>query len=268
VVNTPSVAVLVTGEPVPQARARRGDFADLIRLAAPGFGTLRWEPHDVRARAALPDLTRAFAVIVTGSALSVTEPLPWKEQVSACLRELVRAEVPLLGICFGHQLLGHALGGHVSSNPHGREMGTVDLERHEDDPVCGLRGRVPVNTTHVDSVVTLPPGARVLGSTPQEPHAAVRFGPSAWGVQYHPELDAEVMRYYFEARRPLLQAEGWDVEAAERAVRDAPEGARVIERFLQLAEARWSGQSRAEPGVAEHTVAARARRGRGPASPG
>lgn len=235
----PNVAVLVTGEPVPEARARRGAFADLIRQAAPGFGTLRWESYDVRSLAVLPDLTEAFAVIVTGSALSVTEALPWKEEVSARLRQLVRAEVPLLGICFGHQLLGHALGGRVSANPNGREMGTVDLERIEDDAVCGARGCVQVNTTHVDSVVTLPPGARVIGRTRQEPHAAVRFGPSAWGVQYHPELDAEVMRCYFDARRAVLIAEGLDVDAAERALRDAPEGARVIERFLSLAAARW-----------------------------
>ena len=236
--------MLVTGEPVPQARARRGAFADLIRQAAPTFGTLRWESHDVRSRTVLPDLTEAVAVIVTGSALSVTEALPWKDEVSACLRQLVHAEVPLLGICFGHQLLGHALGGRVDVNPNGREMGTVALERVEDDAVCGARGSVQVNTTHVDSVVTLPPGARVLGRTRQEPHAAVRFGPTAWGVQYHPELDAEVMRCYFDARRAVLSAEGMDVAAAERAVRDAPEGALVIQRFLALAAARWGLEPR------------------------
>jgi GMP synthase (glutamine-hydrolysing) len=246
VTTTPTIAVLVTGEPVPQARARRGAFADLIRQAAPTFGTLRWESHDVRTLEVIPDLTEAFAVIVTGSASSVTEALPWKEEVSACLRRLVHAEVPLLGICFGHQLLGHALGGRVDVNPNGREMGTVDLERVEDDAVCGACGSVQVNSTHVDSVVTLPPGARVLARTRQEPHAAVRFGPSAWGVQYHPELDAEVMRCYFEARRAVLSAEGLDVEAAQRAVRDAPEGARVIERFLALAEERWTRERRRE----------------------
>lgn len=234
--TTPTVAVLVTGDPVPEARARRGSFADLIRQAAPAFGTLRWQEHDVRELEELPDLTDALAVIVTGSALSVTEALPWKERVSACLRTLVQANVPLLGICFGHQLLGYALGGQVRLNPNGREIGTVTLARVEDDEVCGARGSVLVNSTHLDSVVTLPPSARVLGYTQQEPHAAVRFGPSAWGVQYHPELDAMVMRCYFRVRREQLLTEGLDVEASERAVADAPEGARVIERFLGWAQ--------------------------------
>jgi GMP synthase (glutamine-hydrolysing) len=238
VATTPSVAVLVTGDPVPEARARRGGFVDLIRQAAPAFGTAPWEVYDVRELEVLPDLTRALAVIVTGSALSVTDALPWKESVSACLRELVHAEVPLLGICFGHQLLGHALGGLVSANPNGREIGTVSLSVIVEDEVFGAPRRLPVNTTHVDSVIRLPPGARVLGVTRQEPHAVVRFGPSAWGVQFHPEIDADVMRCYFRARRSLLQGEGFDIEAGEHAVEDALEAAGFIERFLAVARAR------------------------------
>jgi GMP synthase (glutamine-hydrolysing) len=237
--------VLVTGDPVPEARARRGNFVDLIRQAAPNFGTSPWVALDVRELAVIPDLTGAIAVVVTGSALSVMDDLPWKERVSACLRELVRREVPLLGICFGHQLLGHALGGRVSPNPRGREMGTVGLSIVRDDVVIGRRGDTVANTTHLDSVVQLPPGAEVLAFTAQEPNAAVRFGPAAWGVQFHPELDAEVLRDYFTARRPALLAEGFDVDASERAARDAPESAAVIERFLRLAHARRaSGRDR------------------------
>lgn len=235
---TRPICVLVTGEPVPQARERRGSFVDLIRQAAVGFETGPWVAHDVRGEAPLRGLDESLAVIVTGSPLSVTEALPWKDHVSEQLRELVRRDVPVLGICFGHQLLGHALGGRVSSNPNGREIGTVPLHLGEPDEVFGVPGRVLVNTTHVDSVVELPPGARVIGRTEQEPNAAVRFARSAWGVQYHPELDAEVMRLYLVARRETLIAEGVDVDACERAVEEAPHGSRVIERFLQLARAR------------------------------
>jgi len=234
-VNVPTIAVLVTGDPIAQTRASRGDFLELIRATAPAFASARWQAHDARVLDVLPDLTDALAVIVTGSPLSVTEAEPWMERAAAALVRLVRAEVPLLGICFGHQLLGHALGGRVARNPRGREMGSVSFEVLEADPVVGGPGAWLVNSTHVDSVVELPSGARVIGATELEPYAAVRFGPLAWGVQFHPELDAAVMRQYIEVRRPGLLAESFDVESAERSVREAPEAAAVIERFLRVA---------------------------------
>ena len=233
--SSPSIAVLVTGDPIAQTRATRGDFLELIRGAAPAHAALPWQAYDARVLDVLPDLTDALAVIVTGSPLSVTERLPWMDRAAAKLAELVRVEVPLLGICFGHQLLGHALGGRVERNPRGREMGSVEFTALEADPVVGGPGSWLVNSTHLDSVVELPPGARVVGATALEPYAALRFGPLAWGVQFHPELDAEVMRQYIEARRPALLQESFDVESAERSVREAPAGAAVIDRFLRVA---------------------------------
>jgi GMP synthase (glutamine-hydrolysing) len=114
-------------------------------------------------------------------------------------------------------------------------MGTVELTISHGDPVLGEAGVLQVNSTHVDVVVELPPGAQVLGATALDPYAAVRFGPSAWGVQFHPEFDAEVMRHYLAARRNALVTEKFDVEALERRVRDAPGGAAMIGRFLQVA---------------------------------
>jgi GMP synthase (glutamine-hydrolysing) len=234
-VDAPPIAVLVTGDPIAQTRATRGDFLELIRAAAPAFAAVPWRAYDARVLDVLPDLTDALAVIITGSPLSVTDAAPWMGRAAAALLQLVRAEVPLLGICFGHQLLGHALGGRVARNPRGREMGSVNFTVSEVDPVLGGLGSWLVNSTHVDSVVELPPDARVIGATLLEPAAAVRFGPLAWGVQFHPELDAEVMRQYIEARRPGLLAENFDVDAAERSVQEAPAALAIIDRFLRVA---------------------------------
>jgi GMP synthase (glutamine-hydrolysing) len=234
-VKSSPIAVLVTGDPVPATRARRGGFLELIQSAAPDFAAFPWRAYDVRERDVTEELTEALAVIVTGSPLSVIDRLPWMELAAERLRELVRAEVPLLGICFGHQLLGYALGGRVSLNPRGREMGTVGFANSVSDPVLGKPGSWLVNTTHLDSVVQLPPGAEVLGSTELEPYAAVRFGRCAWGVQFHPEIDGAVMREYIAARREPLVTEGFDVASLEGAAQDAPQARAVIERFLHLA---------------------------------
>ncbi len=228
------VVVLVTGEPVPRVLDRRGGYASLIRACAPNVAA-SWQAYDVRRLDVLPELTDSLGVIVTGSASSVVDMEPWMERTAELLRELVRDEVPLLGICFGHQLLAHALGGRVERNPRGREMGTVELTLSRSDPVIGDSGTWLVNSTHLDSAVELPSAAELLGSTRLEPHAAVRFGAAAWGVQFHPELDAEVMREYFAARRSLLEAEGFDLAGAEGSLREAPSGAQVIARFVGCA---------------------------------
>src|SRR5262249_54178961 len=152
-------------------------------------------------------------IIITGSISSVTERAPWMLRAEAYIREIAAAETPLLGICFGHQLMAQALGGEVQKNPRGREMGTVELSVADDDPLFdGLPRSIPVNATHVDSAVTLPPGARVLARTALEDHAVVAFGPAARGVQLHPEIDGAVMRGYIGVRRPILLEEGFDAD--------------------------------------------------------
>jgi GMP synthase (glutamine-hydrolysing) len=243
-----TVTILVAGDPVAETLHQRGGFPELIMGAAPSAWSGAWSACDLRSSAALPTLAELAGVIVTGSAASVTEGLPWMQRAASYLRELVSGDVPLLGICFGHQLLGDALGGRVARNPNGREIGSRELEVFARDAVLGEGPRALVNTTHVDSVVELPPGAACLGRTALEAHAAVRFGKSAWGVQYHPEVDGEVMRHYLRARRDLLERDGLDVQALERDARDTPEGAAVIARFLQLVSARELAHGQPAPG--------------------
>jgi GMP synthase (glutamine-hydrolysing) len=145
----------------------------------------------------------------------------------------VQAGVPTLGICFGHQLLGQALGGLVEENPRGREIGSVPLETLEANPLLGgVTQPFVANMSHRDSVTRLPAGAQVLARTALEPHAVVRYAPRAWGVQFHPEFDGEVMRGYIEARRTVLGAEGIDPDGLD--ARDAPDARAVLQTFARL----------------------------------
>jgi GMP synthase (glutamine-hydrolysing) len=152
------------------------------------------------------------------------------------LRVLVRARVPTLGICFGHQLLAQALGGQVVRNPRGREIGTVDFEIVESDPLLSsATAPLEANATHVDTIEQLPEGVRVLARTGLERHAAVRFTEMAWGVQFHPEMDATIVRDYLHARRELLLREGIDPDALLERTTDATAGASTLVRFLEIA---------------------------------
>ncbi len=236
------LSIWVTGRPVPEAERRRGTFADMIRKAVGAAWNGPWQLVDCTSDgpeggSPLPRPSEVAGIIVTGSAAHVAEQAPWMLRVQAGLREAVAENVPTLGICFGHQLLGLALGGHSGTNPRGREIGTVEMRLTAPDPLLASDGALDGATgydvimTHLDSVLSLPPGARPLAETEGERYAAIRFGEACWGVQFHPEMDAEIIGYYVAARRETLVAEGRDPDAITRRLRDTSNGARVLERF-------------------------------------
>ncbi len=234
------VLIVKAGEPVPAVAGRFGGFEDWI-LAGSGL-----DPEAVRTVAvyreeALPDPTSVAGVIVTGSKAMVTDHEPWMERAATWLRRAVGDRVPVLGICFGHQLLAHALGGEVGDNPRGREIGTVRVRllpaAGEDPLLAGFPARLTVQATHTQSVLRLPPGAVLLAANDHEPHHAFRAGKRAWGLQFHPEITAGVMRAHLALMRSTLAAEGLDPAALEAAVESSPAGPALLRRFVAIARA-------------------------------
>jgi GMP synthase (glutamine-hydrolysing) len=226
--------ILVAGNTVPAIAARRGEFAQWIRETAGDAWTGGWVEHDLRTGASLPGVRDVHGVIVTGSASSVTERAPWMLRAEEYLRALVAEGVPVFGICFGHQMLAEALGGHVTKNPKGREIGTVRVERAGDDAIFrGVPPSFDASATHVDSVARLPQGARVLASTKLDPTAAFAVGARTRAVQFHPEIDADAMRGYVEARRGILKDEGLDPDAIHASIREAPHAEEVLRNFVR-----------------------------------
>jgi len=238
----PELVVVKAGTTEPALRARRGDFEDWIR-AGIQFPASRVRVVDVREGEALPDLAGVLGVVVTGSPALVSEREPWSVEAEAWLRPVVGAGLPVLGICYGHQLLGQALGGRVGPNPRGREMGTVTVDLGEavrlGDPLLGgFPARVTVQATHVESVLRLPPGATRLGSNAAEANHALRYGRRAWGVQFHPEFDADIMRVYVEERAEVLRAEGFDPDRLARDTQDSSVGLALLRRFGEILRGR------------------------------
>lgn len=227
------IAILVTGDPISSVAATRGTYADMIRSVG-GDAGLPFVDFDIRTGTILPDPRTFAGIVVTGSASSVTDREAWVVEGEAYLRRVVDARVLLFGICFGHQMLGQALGGLVERNPRGREIGSVEFRVVASDPILSA-ARAPflANATHVDSVTRLPPGAAVLATTDLEPNAVVRFAETAWGVQFHPEMDGEVVREYVKARREILRKEGLDPDVLEANVNDGVAGTSTLVRFFE-----------------------------------
>ncbi len=178
------------------------------------------------------------AVIITGAHEMVTDGDPWIERAANWLHLLLESNVPVFGICFGHQLLAHALGGEVGDHPEGREVGTVSIrclpEARNDSLMSAMPSSFPAYATHTQSVLTLPPGATRLASSAFDPNHAVRFGERQWGVQFHPEFSERVLRYYIDRQRDELLKQGQDADQLIRAVMPSP-SANMMDRFARLA---------------------------------
>jgi GMP synthase (glutamine-hydrolysing) len=242
--------ILKTGERIAQASWRGGDFEDWI-LEAAGLASADACVVDARHDTnAYPRPETLAGVIVTGSAAMVSERASWSEAAARWLAKVVEAETPVLGICFGHQLLAHALGGRVGRNPLGREIGTVEVHltaAARDDALFGaLPPQLRVQATHVESVLDAPHGARILATNAHDPHQALRFGRCAWGVQFHPELDARLIQTYIAAREGAIRQEGLNADALSRAAADSEDGGRLLRRFGRLlggGKATWAASA-------------------------
>jgi GMP synthase (glutamine-hydrolysing) len=105
----------------------------------------------------------------------------------------------------------------------------------EDPLLRGLPERFTAQATHVESVVDLPASATLLARSRGDPHQAFRAGPRAWGVQFHPEFDAAVIRAYLEARREILLREGLDPDGLLAEVSESAQAAELLRRFAALA---------------------------------
>ena len=237
--NVPRAPFLIveTGQPVDSLK-RYGRFPHWIRVAA---GLSAHEVVEVNAERGdpLPPAADLTGVIVSGSAAFVTDRAEWSERTAGWMREAVHAGTPLFGICYGHQLLAHALGGQVDYNPAGRESGTVFIDLHppafEDPLFAALPARFAAHATHLQTVLRPPEGATVLARSEQDGCHAFRWGERAWGVQFHPEFATHHMRGYVNARADCLRRHGRCPRTVAREVSAAPLARRLLRRFVQHA---------------------------------
>lgn len=229
--------IVKVGQTLPTIRASGEDFEDWI-IRGMGIDLGRVLLVNAYADEALPDLEGIAGMIVTGSSAMVTDYAPWSERCAQYMGEAVGLTVPVLGICYGHQLLAHACGGTVGYHPQGREIGTVAIDNTAAAQQDALFGAMPKrflgHTTHSQTVLRLPAGAVLLASSAHDVHQAFRVGRNAWGVQFHPEFDAQVMRAYVGERRTALLTEGFDVDRLIASVFETPEATHLLREFALL----------------------------------
>ena len=190
-----------------------GNYADMFTDLLDGHG-FTFEVYDVREQQYPPAVDACDGYLITGSRHGVYDPLPWLEPLFEFIRRVHAARVPLLGVCFGHQAVAHALGGRAEKSAKGWGMGahtwklektmpwmkndspfTPPLrggaERSEAGGVGGSATELRLLCIHQDQVAKLPPGATRLAGSDFCGNAAFSIGTHIFCVQGHPEFTAE-----------------------------------------------------------------------------
>jgi GMP synthase (glutamine-hydrolysing) len=238
--------ILRTGSTATEVQRQHGDydrwFTDALAQEEASF-----ELRDlVRGDPCEPD--GHDGIIVTGSTSSAFRQEGWMEPLVAFLQGADQIGVPLLGVCFGSQILAQARGGKVAVNPAGWEIGGVTIELTPagmDDPIFdGIPSRFRSLATHEDRIEALPPGAVLLAGNVCSPVQAFRIGRTLWGVQFHPELTRPVLDQLIRLRAVGLEqdaaARGLPVEGHVERLRDSVrhadvmQGRRVLHNFVSF----------------------------------
>lgn len=227
------IGILQTGES-PDALRHQGDYPDFFEtlLAGKGLTFRRWAV----LRNEFPDSVHdCDGWLITGSRHGAYEPHDWIHPLEDFIRAAYAAHVPVVGICFGHQIIAQAMGGKVEKFAGGWTVGPTEYD-------FGDR-TYTLNAWHQDQVVKKPEMAKVLASTAMCENAALLYDDRIFTVQPHPEFRKEFMAGLIQHRGPGLVPDALLADATQRldTTLDSPSMADRIADFFLTHQAKKTG---------------------------
>lgn len=190
------IGILQTGRTPDEMRADHGDYDDLFKRLLDGRG-FTFETYPVLDGVLPTSVNDADGWLLTGSKFGTYEGHEWIAPLEKFLRQAFAAAVPIVGVCFGHQILAQALGGKVEKFSGGWQVGATDYVRADG-------AKDTIMAWHQDQVVELPEGAAVIGASDLCANAMLAYGDKALTVQAHPEFTPAFLRDLLNARRDVL----------------------------------------------------------------
>lgn len=225
------LGILETGAPPEPLIGRFGRYPAMFgRLLGDGFKLTSFAVTTGEFPAAAEDQD---AYLITGSPAGVYEDHPWIPPLIGFLRS-ARGKAGLVGICFGHQIMAAAFGGHVVKSAKGWGIGLQSYDVVHRLPWMDGAERISVPASHQDQVVVQPPGTRILAASAFTPLAALAYGDQpAISFQFHPEFTPDFARALIDRRRDRFS----DAEAAA-ATLDRPNDSDRVGRWIRTFLAR------------------------------
>jgi GMP synthase-like glutamine amidotransferase len=230
----PRITILETGLVRPHHRERHGSYPDMFkRLIRAEDASVGFDAVSVVNGEPLPDPDQSEAILITGSSAGVYDAFDWIAPLEHFVRAVYANRTPMVGVCFGHQLIAQALGGVVRKSDKGWGIGRHVYEIVPDNGV--IEGeRTAIACSHQDQVVAAPIAARTIMRSPFTPHAGLLYANGATlSVQPHPEFDADYAYALCEARDGIAPENV--VTTAKASLAEPLESARLgsaITRFL------------------------------------
>jgi GMP synthase-like glutamine amidotransferase len=165
--------------------------------------TLSFETVPLVDGAAPPDPAACEAVVITGSPAGVYDPTPWMDPLRGFIRSAADAKTPMIGVCFGHQIIADALGGDVRKSPKGWGIGRHTYDILAREPWMMDAGKAfSLGVSHQDQVIAPPATARTLARSDHTDHAMLVYGDAPiMSLQGHPEFTDGFLAALYGARR-------------------------------------------------------------------
>jgi len=212
-----------------------GDYPDMF--AALFGGAVELCSYDVVSGELPASVAECDAWITTGSAASVYDPEPWIRRLGSFVVDVIGAQRPFVGICFGMQLMAQALGGEVAKAPQGWQVGVSHVTWTGPRPpwASPIPTDLKLLSSHRDQVVALPTRAEVLAGSPHCPVAVIAVGDHAIGFQGHPEFTAPYVAALCEGRRDRIGGDVVDI--AIRSLDEATDASAVAAAIMAFIDA-------------------------------
>jgi GMP synthase-like glutamine amidotransferase len=201
------IGILQTGLAPDALAPAMGDYPDMFARLLDGHG-FTFQTYRVVEGEFPASVRDCDGWLITGSRHGAYEDHPWIPPLEAFIREAYAAHVPIVGICFGHQIVAQAMGGRVERHAGGWAVGATDYDFAGE--------RLTLNAWHRDQVTVAPPDARVVATNEFCANAALLYDDRAFTVQAHPEFRPDFIDGLMQTRGKGLVPDALMAEATAR----------------------------------------------------